>query len=48
MRGFGHIGSKAFALAFTVRETSHGNRVRAISLRPATEKEIRQYGLSKK
>jgi uncharacterized DUF497 family protein len=47
-RGFGHIGAKAYLLAFTVRESSQGNRVRAISLRPATQMEIKQYGLSKK
>jgi uncharacterized DUF497 family protein len=42
-RGFG------FILAFTVTELkTGGKRVRAISLRPANEKEIEQYGLTKK
>jgi uncharacterized DUF497 family protein len=29
-------------------KTEHGERVRAISLRSATEKEIERYGLKKK
>jgi len=47
-RGFGFIGAKAYVLAFTVRQTEHGERVRAISLRSATENEIERYGLKKK
>ena len=49
-RAFGFVGSKAHALAFTVAEDrkSGHRRVRAISLRPATEQEIRNYDLSKK
>jgi uncharacterized protein len=49
-RAFGFIGTKAHALAFSVTEDrkSGRKRVRAISLRPATEQEIRNYGLSKK
>jgi uncharacterized DUF497 family protein len=47
---FSFIGSKARALAFSVAEDrkSGSKRVRAISLRPATEQEIKNYGLSKK
>jgi len=46
----GFIGTKAHALAFTVTEDrkSGAKRVRAISLRPATEQEIKNYDLSKK
>jgi uncharacterized protein len=49
-RAFGFIGTKAHALAFAVAEDrkSGRRRVRAISLRPATDQEIRNYGLSKK
>jgi uncharacterized protein len=49
-RAFGFIGTKAHALAFAVAEDrkSGKRRVRAISLRPATDQEIRNYGLSKK
>lgn len=47
-RGFGFIGAKAYVLAFTVRKTERGERVRAISLRSADEKEIERYGLKKK
>jgi len=49
-RAFGFVGSKAHALAFTVTEDrkSGDRRVRAISLRPATEQEIKNYDLSKK
>lgn len=48
-RGFGFIGKGAYVLAFTVTELrTGGRRVRAISLRPANEKEIEQYGLTKK
>ncbi|KJC37944.1 hypothetical protein UP06_29430 [Bradyrhizobium sp. LTSP857] len=48
-RGFGFIGKGAYALAFTVTELkTGGKRVRAISLRPANEREIEQYGLAKK
>jgi uncharacterized DUF497 family protein len=47
-RGFGFIGKSAYALAFTVRSTKGGERVRAISLRPATDREIDRYGLKKK
>jgi uncharacterized DUF497 family protein len=49
-RAFGFIGAKAHALAFTVTEDrkSGRKRVRAISLRPATEQEIKNYDLSKK
>jgi uncharacterized DUF497 family protein len=48
-RGFGFIGKKAYVLAFTVVDLrTGGQRVRAISLRPAIEKEIDQYGLTKK
>jgi uncharacterized protein len=49
-RAFGFIGTKAHALAFTVAEDrkSGSKRVRAISLRPATEQEIKNYDLSKK
>jgi len=44
---FGHIGAKAYVLAFTARESSQANRVRAISLRPATQMEIKQYASRK-
>jgi uncharacterized DUF497 family protein len=49
-RAFGFIGTKAHALAFTVIEDrkSGRKRVRAISLRPATEQEIKNYDLAKK
>jgi uncharacterized protein len=49
-RAFGFIGTKAHALAFTVSEDrkSGSKRVRAISLRPATEQEIKNHDLSKK
>src|SRR5579863_1868266 len=49
-RAFGFNGSKAYALAFTVTEDrkSGSKRVRAISLRAATEQEIRNYDLSKR
>jgi len=48
-RGFGFIGLRAYVLAFTVTELrTGGKRVRAISLREATEKEIERYGLTKK
>jgi len=49
-RAFGFIGTKAHALAFTVTEDrkSGSKKVRAISLRPATEQEIKNYDLSKK
>ena len=49
-RAFGFIGTTAHALAFTVVEDRKSGRkkVRAISLRPATEQEIKNYDLSKK
>jgi uncharacterized DUF497 family protein len=49
-RAFGFIGTKAHALAFTVTEDrrSGSKKVRAISLRPATEQEIKNYDISKK
>lgn len=49
-RAFGFIGTKAYALAFTLAEDrkSGTKKVRAISLRPATEQEIKNYDLSKK
>lgn len=49
-RAFGFVGTKAHTLAFTVIEDrkSGRKRVRAISLRPATEQEIKNYDLSKK
>ena len=46
-RGFGFIDGKPYALAFTVRGSRADRKVRSISLRPATEKEIRSYGLQK-
>jgi uncharacterized DUF497 family protein len=46
-RGFGFIDEKPYALAFTVRGSSTDRKVRPISLRPATEKEIKSYGLQK-
>jgi uncharacterized DUF497 family protein len=48
-RGFGLIGTVAYCLAFTVRHNSDGTeRVRAISLRRATRKEIERYGIKTK
>ncbi|WP_342714431.1 BrnT family toxin [Bradyrhizobium sp. B024] len=48
-RAFGFVGKVGHVLAFTVVERRTGaKRVRAISLRAATETEIERYGLSKK
>jgi uncharacterized DUF497 family protein len=46
-RGFGFIDGKPYALAFTVRGSRADRKVRPISLRHATEKEIKSYGLQK-
>jgi uncharacterized DUF497 family protein len=48
-QGWGTIDGKPHMLAFTVVQLSKGGeRVRAISLRPATEREIKNYALQKK
>lgn len=48
-RAWGTIKGKPYMLAFTVVEQRTGaKRVRAISLREATEQEIETYGLQKK
>lgn len=43
-QSLGYIGKKMYFYVFTVRE----NRIRAISLRPASQKEKERYGKSKK
>ena len=48
-RAWGTIDGKPHMLAFSVSELrTGGKRVRAISLRPANEKEIANHGLQKK
>ncbi|HBF53318.1 MAG TPA: BrnT family toxin [Afipia sp.] len=43
-QSYGHIGKEMYFYVFTVRN----GRVRAISLRPASQKEKEQYGKAKK